>query len=409
MSGKNARFSIFLGQEPLVRVGTLWLNHARGRVASSFVYDEDWLHSSGRFELGPDLPLDAGPVSMDGLFSCFRDCSPDRWGRSLVARMEEIQAKSEGRAPATMLDSDHLLRVNDFTRQGALRMSADDGRTWLADPGRGACRPLPGRPVCARRWGASAGRRKAGRICVSLRNAGHPLAAPAPRPPSLGHKASFFLLSFPDRRARRSPPGIRTLRLAQNAGLATPDFRLHKAAGQNVLVVRRFDRKPAGDGVLRIPFITAMSLLGLGDGNHAGYVDMAAAIEAQGSAPDEDLPELWSRMVFNMCVYNVDDHAKNHGFLRKQGGWRLSPVFDLETSHPGEKAALLHTAVIDQSREFSLENALEVAEFFRLSQNEARERLTRIRRAVACWRQEASSVHARPEEMRVMREAFEFL
>jgi len=47
---------------------------------------------------------------------------------------------------------------------------------------------------------------------------------------------------------------------------------------------------------------------------------------------EQQLRELWRRMAFNALVGNVDDHPRNHGFLRDQAegtGWRLSPAFDV--------------------------------------------------------------------------------
>ncbi len=141
-----------------------------------------------------------------------------------------------------------------------------------------------------------------------------------------------------------------TYRLAQRAGLNTPEVRLQRCNGTSVLLVRRFDRLYKGRTITgRIPFLSAMSLLQAADGDHASYVDLAAALQTAGSAPDIDLPELWARMVFNMCVCNVDDHLRNHGFLHDGTGWRLAPVYDLETVHPGEKPPRLHTALIDRA------------------------------------------------------------
>ena len=44
--------------------------------------------------------------------------------------------------------------------------------------------------------------------------------------------------------------------------------------------------------------------------------------------------EAYRRMVFNVAVYNTDDHAKNHAFIYREGKWTLSPAFDV-TFRPG--------------------------------------------------------------------------
>ena len=236
---------------------------------------------------------------------------------------------------------------------------------------------------------------------------GSSLGGARPKASVLGKNGELLIAKFPSRNDDRDIPlwEYVTFKLARRAPIRTPEAHLQKVAGKNVLLVRRFDRR----GTERIPFISAMSLLEARDGDHMSYVDIASVLQAQGSAPVEDLHELWSRMVFNMCVYNVDDHLRNHGFLREPLGWRLSPVYDLEISHPTEKAALLHTAIMDDMSAFSLKDAVEAAEFFRFRKSEAQKRLAEIREAVSHWRQEATHLKAAPSEIRLMSDAFEYL
>ncbi len=401
------KYGIYLQRKELLLVGTLWINQTRGKISSFFAYDEKWLLAPYSFALGPDLPLDMQPKSCKGLFLCFQDCSPDRWGRVMLLRQERGLAREENRKPRALLDSDFLLRINDFTRQGAIRISADNGTTFLQKYERDSVPPLIYLPKLLHA-SQNICRNKESKSDLRLLIApGSSLGGARPKTSVSGTNNELYIAKFPGPNDVRDIPlwEYVTLKLAQRAGLKTPDFKLHKVADRNVLLVGRFDR----DGEDRIPFISAMSLLWLRDGDRTSYVDIAAAIQAEGASPNEDLRELWSRMVFNMCVYNVDDHPRNHGFLRDRLGWRLSPVYDLETSHPGEKEAYLHTAIIDQLDMFNLEDALEAAEFFRLRKTEAKERLGEIRRAVSFWKQEAALAKARPEEIRVMQEAFEYL
>ena len=69
---------------------------------------------------------------------------------------------------------------------------------------------------------------------------------------------------------------------------------------------------------------------------------------------------------------------------------------------------MLHTCMIDEESVLDVNTALEIAEFFRLRASEAKERLAEIRRAVSFWRQEAVRVNARPAEMAIMKEAYEY-
>lgn len=74
-----------------------------------------------------------------------------------------------------------------------------------------------------------------------------------------------------------------------------------------------------------------MSLLGKKDGqsNQTSYLDLVDLIRGYGSRPNEEIMELFRRVVFNIAVSNTGDHLRNHGFLYEAGGWYLSPVYDL--------------------------------------------------------------------------------
>ena len=335
----NKEYSIHLQGREQQKVGTLWLNSVRGHVSSAFAYSPQWLASPSAFSLSPDLPLDQYPRACDELFSCFRDCAPDRWGRELFRRWEGMRAQREERTPRTLFAADFLLHVQDCTREGALRISPDGGRTFLASSCPGAVPPLTSLPalLCVVQ-----------RVCQGteseadlqlLVDAGASLGGARPKASVLGAKGELFIAKFPKPDDERDLPlwEYVTYRLARRAGLNTPCVSLKSIAGKSVLLVRRFDRV-CGQGddrhaPGRIPFLSAMSLVQAKDGDHSSYAEIASAMESEG-VPLDDMREFWARLVFNILVYNVDDHLKNHGFLREASGWHLSPVYDLETSHP---------------------------------------------------------------------------
>ena len=121
----------------------------------------------------------------------------------------------------------------------------------------------------------------------------------------------------------------------------TPGFTLVTAAGRNVLLLERFDR----DYELRIPFLSAMSMLGAADGEQRSYLEIGDALQQYGACAGEDLKELWRRIVFNIMISNVDDHLRNHGFLYTgQAGWQLSPIYDLEPTPAHIKDRYLSTS-----------------------------------------------------------------
>ena len=117
--------------------------------------------------------------------------------------------------------------------------------------------------------------------------------------------------------------------LAKRAGIRTPAVELNRVDEINILLISRFDRLPGGG---RIPFASAMALLSAHDGDRRSYLEIGEILSMEGSHPKEDWRELYRRMIFNILTSNFDDHLRNHGFLREERGWRLSPVYDLESA-----------------------------------------------------------------------------
>jgi serine/threonine protein kinase HipA of HipAB toxin-antitoxin module len=45
------------------------------------------------------------------------------------------------------------------------------------------------------------------------------------------------------------------------------------------------------------------------------HPELVDALTAHGAQAKEDALQLYRRVVFNVLVFNVDDHLRNHGFL----------------------------------------------------------------------------------------------
>jgi serine/threonine-protein kinase HipA len=56
----------------------------------------------------------------------------------------------------------------------------------------------------------------------------------------------------------------------------------------------------------------------------ASYLEIAEFLTNHGSQTQNDLAQLWRRIIFNIAISNTDDHLRNHGFLLTNKGWKLS-------------------------------------------------------------------------------------
>lgn len=104
-------------------VGELSYESIRGSDSYGFSFDKEWLRDYGSLYLSADLkPFIGMQYTKEGkeIFGCFSDALPDRWGRMLFMRREQIQAMEEQRPLHRITSFDYLLGIDDFSRMGWL-------------------------------------------------------------------------------------------------------------------------------------------------------------------------------------------------------------------------------------------------------------------------------------------------
>ena len=385
-------------------VGRLWIHHQRRNETATFQYSSKWLASSHCFGLEPGLPPLPGKYHTDNaLFGAIGDSAPDRWGRNLIKRLEMKAAKREKRPARKLNESDFLLLIDDFTRQGALRFSID-GTTFLTTYESGAIPPIVDLPKLLRASDKLVANIEDEKDLRDLIAPGSSLGGARPKA-AIMDGSTLLIAKFPNQYDDWDIPTWEYLSLcmASQCGISTPQHRIYSVDGKNVLLLDRFDRK----GKVRIPFLSAMSMLGASDGEHKSYLDIAEALISYGARPKQDLQELWKRMVFNIMTSNVDDHLRNHGFLYDGIGWQLSPVYDLESTPEHVKGRYLSTYITEDNSTASLELAFDVAEYFGLNHSDARDIAQGICEVTQNWHIEAKRLNISKRDIEFMETAFE--
>ena len=389
-----------------VPVGRLWVRVRRGRETASFEYDRSWLRRPDAYSLDPALSIGPGAFhTPKALFGAIGDSAPDRWGRALLRRGEIRRARMEKRAPRTLLESDFLLLVDDELRTGALRFRAGRDGPFLAESRPGRVPPLVdlGRLLSACRRVTR--RDELDEDLRLLIGPGSSLGGARPKAAVRDRDGRPAIAKFPHADDDRDVVlwEAVALALADRAGIAVPGWRIERVAGRRVLVVRRFDRT----GGWRVPFLSAMSMLGAADNERRSYLEIADALRSHGAEPRGDLEELWRRVVFSVLVSNTDDHLRNHGFLYDRGrGWRLSPAFDLNPTPTDERARVLATNIDEHDGTASLELALATAGYYGLAPRDARRLAGEVGREVGGWREVAERMGATRRESDRMESAF---
>lgn len=131
---------------------------------------------------------------------------------------------------------------------------------------------------------------------------------------------------------------------------------------------------------------------------------LAEFIIKHGSNANEDLKELFRRIVFSICISNTDDHLRNHGFLLNDKGWSLSPVYDINPNPDGTNLSL---NINFEDNSLDLDLALEAAYFYRIDQKEAASIIDHTKKTVSkWWRFEANKLKIPSSEQSLMENAF---
>lgn len=390
------------------QVGRARSNRARGKETVVFEYADEWLRGADRFELQPELPLTRGgfaPPIGQVIHGALGDSAPDTWGRKLMQRAERRRAEREGRAVRTLLESDYLLGVSDETRLGALRFRRVGEERFLADSRSG----VPALVDLGRLLQSTERILRDEETDEDLQlifAPGSSLGGARPKASVIDQHGRLSIAKFPKESDDYS---IETweeiaLRLAELAGIVTAGHELLHVAGKAVLLSRRFDRE---DG-RRIPFLSAMAMLGAKDGEGGSYPEMVDALALHGANAKRDARALYRRVVFNVLSSNVDDHLRNHGFLRMdRSGWTLSPAYDLNPVPADLKARVLTTNIDLEESTCSIDLLESAAGYFALSIGEARVILKEVATATSTWRDVARQVRAPAKEIQRMASAFE--
>lgn len=388
------------------RVGTLYTPRRSARAPVTFEYHDTWLDDPNKFSLEPALRLDRGAFTPNaGLFGSIGDSAPDTWGRRLMQRAERRRAEREGRAVRTLGELDYLLGVADMARLGALRFrrvgeeafqeQTDAGVPGLIELGR--LRAVTERIL----------RDEESDEDLQLIFApGSSLGGARPKASVIDQHGKLAIAKF-----AKETDDYRielweavAIQLAQSAGILVAPTTLIEVAGTSVLLSQRFDR----DGERRVPFLSALSMMGLKDGEHGSYPELVDALTRYGARAKVDATELYRRMVLNILISNVDDHLRNHGFLwLDNGGWTLSPVYDLNPVPTDVKPRILTTNINLDEATCDIDLALSVAGYFGLTAREAKANATEVGRAVSTWRDVARANGAKSSEIERLSSAFE--
>lgn len=353
-----------------------------------FEYNSAFIKSG--IEISPlRMPLQPGLQSFDydlfeGLPGVFNDSLPDGWGRLLFDRF----IRSQGILPSDITPLDRLAHVGS-NALGALVFepdhSAEDtqGDINLDNLATQAQEVLDGTSddVLAELIalnGSSAGARPKALIGVDDKRE-HIIHGVHDLPSGYAP----WMVKFPNSQDGLDAGAIEYVYalMAKDAGIAMPDVHFFEAKrGAGYFAIKRFDR----DGDKRYHMHTACGLL------HSDFrtpsLDYEDLIALTGMLTRDvrEVEKLYKQAVFNVLAHNRDDHSKNFSYLMdSQGGWKLSPAYDLTfSSGPrGEQSTL----VMGEGKNPDTSHLLKLADEAKIKKDRALEIIDALKSSLSKW------------------------
>lgn len=395
-------------------VGELCYEKLRGSESYAFRFDDNWLKFHAGIKLSEDINNYPGlQYTQPGndIFGCFSDALPDRWGRTLLKRREQIQASEEKRAVRNLSSFDYLMGIDDFSRMGGFRLKRElDGDFINVSPS------LKIPPLTELRQLVLASQEvekseendvlPEKKWIAQLIQPGTSLGGARPKAGVLDDSGNLCIAKFPSRKDDYDTGLWEHFShlLARKAGIYAAQTKVLGGLGKyHTLLSKRFDRTDEGK---RIHFASSMSLIGLRDGDNAqggyGYLNIVDFILQSCCDVEKNLQELYRRVAFNICIGNSDDHFRNHGFLLTPRGWTLSPAYDMNPTLNEYQSLLIN----ESSNKADIRTLLESCESYMIKKEVAENIIRQVQAAVARWENLAVLLQIPAREVTMFKDRF---
>lgn len=377
-------------------IGELSYDSVRGNETYGFSYDKEWLAKYGEVFLSEDLPnfpsIQYSRPERD-IFACFSDALPDRWGRTLLNRREQIAAAEDKRPVRRLTSFDYLIGIDDASRMGGFRFTETPSGKFINCEASLRVPPLASvRELMNAAHEIEASEEKhllpSKKWLAQLLHPGTSLGGARPKASVIDEDGRLTVAKFP---SRKDDYDVGLWEhfchvIGRKAGLNVAETSTIPGEDYHILLSKRFDRNDSGK---RIHFASALTLLGLTDGDNAstgyGYPDIVDFIIQNGSNVKQNLEELYRRVVFYIIVGNSDDHFRNHGFLLTRKGWKLSPAYDINPTLADSQSLLINRSTSKSDLNILLESAGD----YMLATEKAKTIIDEVKSAMKSWRNEA--------------------
>lgn len=395
-------------------IGELSCETIRSSETYGFLFNNEWLKKYGELFLSSDLSNYPGQqYTQQGkdIFGCFSDALPDRWGRTLLNRREQIVASEKKRAVRRLTSFDYLTGIDDFSRMGGFRFKENPEGEFINTSNDLLIPPLTSirelMNACHELEKSEEQNILPNKKWINqLVHLGTSLGGARPKASVVDENHVLYIAKFPSRKDDYNVGLWEHFchRLAIKAGINAATTRvISTQETYHTLLSKRFDR----NNDKRTHFASAMTLLGLVDVDNAGtghgYLDIVDFIVQSCTNVEVNLQELYRRVAFNICIGNTDDHFRNHGFLLTSKGWILSPAYDMNPTLNDQQSLLISSS----SCESDLKILFDACEEYLINKETATKIINEVTNAMNGWKQLAISLGIAKREIDLFASKFD--
>jgi serine/threonine-protein kinase HipA len=185
--------------------------------------------------------------------------------------------------------------------------------------------------------------------------------------------------------------------IAKDIGIKTAQFELIEENSHHHLVVERFDRTQNDE---KIHMCSASGLMHIDISIAQGTTyEQLLILTKRVCKSQEDVEELFKRMVLNVLVFNFDDHAKNFAFLMDNSGkWTLSPAYDITYSKGLAKQHI--TTIGGKALEITRADILKIATAYSIKLTVANKIIDKSIKVVATFKERAEALGLESDEIK---------
>ena len=194
------------------------------------------------------------------------------------------------------------------------------------------------------------------------------------------------------------------MNMAKEAKIEVPNIELLEHGNLTHYLIKRFDR--VNGKAKHLHSVAGLTHCNFNVPMHYSY-DELFRLTRYLTGNQQDLYELYRRMVFNIIGRNQDDHAKNFAFLMDEKGiWNLSPAYDITYAKGTGYTKNHQLSLRGKTNDFTKNDLLDIAKLHSLKDNIVKEIIEQTIDIFSTFRNRAKELEINEESINKIEKNF---